>query len=464
MAIAPHIPGPAQEPHGRPVLGAAGVAVTVMQQSSVARVWALSDEEVGKALTQLGVLSANVEAHLMAVVAEARRRGLGSGEGWGPMDWSRAMAPQLSSRTHADLDVLGAAADEPRLEAVMEAVMDAASSVDDRVGTAPCHNGTAGAEFLPLGKAAQIVRFHRSVRGLADATELEGVTELLLHSARGADGLSERQLATAIRHAGQVLRPDKLAEHDADRRRAHRSLVKGKGPLGLARYILLLDEEGAAIVDAAVDALAKPRRDEETGERDPRTPAARRADALLDLIQRAVGAPDGVPRQAKTSVSLTIDYEVLAGRCRGAGVTTEGEVLTPDTVRRLACDAQIIPMVLGSRGEVLDQGEAQRLFTRPQIRHLWLRDGGCTFPGCSKPAAWTDAHHLVHWVDGGQTDIDNAALLCRAHHTVVHSNRYAGRVVHGPRGPHVEWELVVDSYDRAREEARHRAPGTHRRR
>ena len=105
---------------------------------------------------------------------------------------------------------------------------------------------------------------------------------------------------------------------------------------------MLLDEEGAAIVDAAVDALAKPQRDEDTGDRDPRTPAARRADALLDLIQRAVGAPDGLPRQAKTAVSLTIDYEVLAGRCRGAGVTMDGEVLTPCTVRRLACDALII--------------------------------------------------------------------------------------------------------------------------
>ncbi|KGN41800.1 HNH endonuclease signature motif containing protein [Knoellia aerolata] len=424
--------------------------------------WALSDDELGSAVGELGALSANVEAHLFAVVAEARRRGLGTADGWGPTDWTRAMAPQLASRTHADLDVMGAAADEPRLKEVTDAVMDAASSADDRVGAAQGESGTAGVGYLPLGKAAQIVRFHRSVRGLADATELEGVTEVLLHSARGADGLGERQLATAIRYAGQVLRPDKEAEDDADRRRAHRSLIKGKGPLGLARYILLLDEEGAAIVDAAVDALAKPRRDEDTGERDPRTPAARRADALLDLIQRAVGAPDGVPRQAKTSVSLTIDYETLAGRCRGAGVTMEGEVLTPATVRRLACDALIIPVVLGSRGEVLDQGEAQRLFTRPQIRHLWLRDGGCTFPGCSKPAAWTDAHHLVHWVDGGPTDIGNAALLCRAHHTVVHSNRYAGRVVEGARGPRVEWDLSVDSYDRAAAEVPHRA-GTRRR-
>lgn len=459
MAIAPHIPGPAHHAHGRPVLSATQEATEALKHSSVERVWALSDDEVGAAVGSLGALSASVEAHLVALVTEARRRGLGTADGWGPTDWTRAMAPQLASRTHADLDAVGAAADEPRLATVVDAVMDAASPAAADVGDTKGQGG----ESLPLTKAAQIVRFHRSVRGLADPVDLEGVTEVLLHSARGFDGLSERQLAAAIRHAGIVLRPEKLGDDDADRRRAHRSLTKGKGPLGLARYVLLLDEEGAAIIDAAVDALAKPRPDEDTGERDSRTPAARRADALLDLVQRAVGAPDGVPRQAKTSVALTIDFDVLAGRCRGAGVTTDGEVLTPATVRRLACDAQILPFVLGSRGEVLDQGEAQRLFTRPQVRHLWLRDGGCTFPGCSKPAAWTDAHHLVHWIDGGQTDIDNAALLCRAHHTVVHSNRYAGRVVEGARGPRVEWDLTVDSYDGVRDEVQRQARARRRR-
>ena len=247
------------------------------------------------------------------------------------------------------------------------------------------------------------------------------------------------------------MRPDRLVEHDADLRRAHRSLVKGPGPLGLSRYTLILDEEGAAILDTAVDALAKPRPDTDTGAdtgvHDPRTAQARRADALLDLVSRAVGAPDGVPRQAKTSLVVTIGLDVLQGRCRGAGLTTAGDILTTDTVRRIACDAQLIPAVLGTNSEILDQGMGRRLFDRAQIRHLWLRDGHCTFPSCTKPAAWTDAHHLVHWLDGGPTDISNAALLCRAHHTVVHRERYTGAVTEGPHGPHVHWDLTYGSYD-----------------
>ena len=203
--------------------------------------------------------------------------------------------------------------------------------------------------------------------------------------------------------------------------------------------------------------MAKPARDAGTGERDPRTPAARRADALLDLVTRAVGAPQGVPRQARTTLVVTIPLQVLEGRCRGAGTTPTGAVLTAGTVRRLACDAQVVPVVLGTAGEVLDQGRGRRLFDRAQVRHLWLRDRGCTFPGCTRPAGWTDAHHLVHWADGGPTSIDNAALLCRAHHSVVHTHRYGARISAHPNGPpHVEWDLTPGSYDTTLTEWRQR--------
>jgi hypothetical protein len=321
------------------------------------------------------------------------------------------------------------------------------AAVLDGVQPGLADDAAEGSGALPVGKAAQIIRFHKSIRGMSDPDVLEGATQILLESARGAEGLSEKELAAAIRHAGLVMRPDRLNDDEDRVKRAHRSLIKSKAPMGMSRYTWLLDDEAAAIIDAAVDALAKPRPDEDTGEHDTRAPETRRADALVDLVIRAVGAPDGVPRQPKAMLMLTMGLEVLEGRCRGAGLTSFGEVLSADTVRRMACDAQVVPVVLGSRGEVLDQGEAIRLFNRAQIRHLWLRDKHCTFPGCNKPAAWTDAHHLLHWAHGGPTDVWNAALLCRAHHTVVHSQRYAGRVVEGPEGPRVEWDLTGGSYD-----------------
>jgi hypothetical protein len=59
---------------------------------------------------------------------------------------------------------------------------------------------------------------------------------------------------------------------------------------------------------------------------------------------------------------------------------------------------------------------------------LYLRDAGCTFPGCSRPPSWCDAHHCRHWCDGGPTDLTNMALLCPRHHTIVHQKGYTATV------------------------------------
>jgi hypothetical protein len=139
----------------------------------------------------------------------------------------------------------------------------------------------------------------------------------------------------------------------------------------------------------------------------------------------------------------------------------------------MACDADIVPVVLGSDGEVVDLGRATRLFTRGQRRMLWHRDRRCTFLGCTAPASWTQAHHIVHWADGGSSDLENATLLCQRHHTLVHDRRLIA-TVHSPdeHGRCVTWDLTPGSYDRdlsgrlaefARARARMRS-GRHRRR
>lgn len=77
-------------------------------------------------------------------------------------------------------------------------------------------------------------------------------------------------------------------------------------------------------------------------------------------------------------------------------------------------------MVLGTASAPLDVGRSHRLVP-PAIRHAaWLRDDGCTWPGCTIPAPWCDAHHVTHWADGGRTSLDNTAMLCGRHHTLVH--------------------------------------------
>ena len=94
----------------------------------------------------------------------------------------------------------------------------------------------------------------------------------------------------------------------------------------------------------------------------------------------------------------------------------------------LACDAQIIPAVLGTRSELLDLGHAHRLAKPGLATALELRDKTCTYPGCRIPAAWTDKHHITHWANGGPTTKGNMCCLCRHHHTVVHRHGHIATV------------------------------------
>jgi hypothetical protein len=183
-----------------------------------------------------------------------------------------------------------------------------------------------------------------------------------------------------------------------------------------------LDPEAGAVLTAALDPLSAPNPCEVNGGRDPRPPDRRRAEALVELARRATAAGSNAPTTAKAQIVVTIDYDRLAGAVRGAGTTLAGQVLSPQTVRRLACDATIIPMVLGSQGQPLDVGRTKRLVTPALLAALWARDKGCTYPGCGRPPQWSDAHHVRHWSDGGPTSLLNLALLCGYHHSWVHQH------------------------------------------
>ena len=91
--------------------------------------------------------------------------------------------------------------------------------------------------------------------------------------------------------------------------------------------------------------------------------------------------------------------------------------------RRMACTANIIPVVLGAKGEILDLGRTRRLFSAAQ-RKATLRDGGCRAEGCTVPARWCEAHHLNPWSGGGRTDLDDGVLGCSFHHHLFHDAAY----------------------------------------
>ena len=98
------------------------------------------------------------------------------------------------------------------------------------------------------------------------------------------------------------------------------------------------------------------------------------------------------------------------------------------TLRQMSCNASIIPVVLNSKGEPLDVGRAQRSFPISIRRAVILRDGGCAYPGCHIPHMLSEIHHIVHWQNGGSTSLDNAVMLCRFHHNIIHQTEVEVRL------------------------------------
>ncbi|MFD7153817.1 DUF222 domain-containing protein [Kribbella sp. NPDC059898] len=126
---------------------------------------------------------------------------------------------------------------------------------------------------------------------------------------------------------------------------------------------------------------------------------------------------------AKANITVTIDFEDLkAATADGVGQTVYSNGLSAAAVRRLACDANIIPIVLGSNSEPLDVGRCERLVTKAIRRALNTRDRGCVV--CGAPPVMCEAHHLIHWVDGGTTAVSNLVLLCRSDHTDLHNGHW----------------------------------------
>jgi hypothetical protein len=245
-------------------------------------------------------------------------------------------------------------------------------------------------------------------------------------------------------------------EDTEDRAREGQCLTLGKeiAP-GLWEFTMRLTREGRATLEAAIGPgsapTPSPADDHGPAQPDTRPHEQRRAEALVTLIGRAQKAGNSTWSSTKAQIFVGIGLEDLQRRA-GAGSLlgglTGGDLVTPETVRRWACDATIIPAALSSCGDVVDLGRAERYFTPAQIRRLWLRDRHCTYPGCDAPAAWCDAHHLIHWLDHGPTDLDNAALLCQRHHTVVHTQRYHGWVELDDHGRHhVVWDRTTGAYD-----------------
>jgi uncharacterized protein DUF222/HNH endonuclease len=206
------------------------------------------------------------------------------------------------------------------------------------------------------------------------------------------------------------------AQRRWDRRRLHVSPVLG----GMVRVDGDLDSDtGETLMTAlraVLDAEARARDAE-----DARTPAQRRADALGEVCRQWLHRSDRpVVAGERPHVTVTIDLDTLMGGTSGTSEFDHAGPLVPQAARRWACDASITRIVFGPKSEPLDVGRKTPVVPASMRRAVMARDRRCRFPSCDHPHTWCDAHHVVHWADGGRTSLANLLLLCRRHHRLVH--------------------------------------------
>lgn len=378
-------------PRAGPVVSAAMTALSrALRQVAVEDVAAADDVTLGERLHQLRRIAGALDGEFARTLAVFDARAAGRADG--------AASTQAWLRWRTRL--------HPR-EAHQRVVVARA------LGDLPATAGALADGTVSHGHAAVIASTAADV-GPEHARTAEPI---LLEAARTMDPGALRKLATRIRYAVDADGVLGDAEKAFERRRLHLSSTFG----GMVALDGLFDPESGAILMAALTAMSAPR-----PTRDPRCPAQARADALVELARRALDRGE-LPEQSGERPHLAVTVDLASLRDVAGAPPAELDWTGPipaETARRIACDAGVSRVLMAGKGQVLDVGRATRIVPAAVRKALAVRDGGCRFPGCHRPPPFTDAHHIISWLDGGVTALDNLILLCRFHHRWVHERRW----------------------------------------
>jgi Domain of unknown function (DUF222) len=245
------------------------------------------------------------------------------------------------------------------------------------------------------------------------------------HDAKALTILGRRLLEVIAPEIADAHEADQLEKEERDAARACRLTMSDDGH-GKVHGRFTLPTLHGAMLKKYLLVLAAPKHLAAThGPGLARRPGPERLGrAFCELLERfpAQGLPQAGGVNA--TVVVLLSYETLIGNLEQAGVLDTGERISPATARRLACQAGIIPAVLGGPSEVLDLGRKTRYYTTAQRIAMTIRDRTCTTQGCDWPPGLCHAHHLQQWSQGGPTDLDKGRLLCPKHHTRAHDPAY----------------------------------------
>ncbi|HJR39231.1 MAG TPA: DUF222 domain-containing protein [Nocardioidaceae bacterium] len=355
----------------------------------------------------------------------------------------------LEADVIADLDITRSAAQDGW-----------ASAADFVTAMSGGYRGSGGSEVrLARALTGECKLTHAALRAAEISKEQARVIVRVIGELPMKPGLRERaekvMLANAetmgasdLKDAGRLLL--EVVDPDGSERKAEKKLAREERAAHHNRFLSISEDgvggvrikgrttvEDAGIIKAALFPLAapapaQPGADDDPARcedgRDPRDHGARLLDALVEGCRRLMGA-DVLPEAhgATPRLSLTMDLGELQ-KLTGLATLETGELVSASAVRRLACDADVTAIVLGSHSEILDVARTRRLVTAAIWKALVVRDRHCAFPGCRRAPIACDAHHIEHWLDGGGTGLDNLVLLCRAHHMMMHNTPWQVRL------------------------------------
>jgi uncharacterized protein DUF222 len=288
-----------------------------------------------------------------------------------------------------------------------------ALTVGEQAAALPSSVGSMMDGYISYTKLAMLAR---TAKALRESPTSSGFDEArLLRKAEWHSVSKFRRDCTHARHAADQ-RAFLEQQIDGVETRSLEIRAQEDGDLFFIRG--WLDAEGGATLRAALEPMGRP-----CGAGDHRNRDRRLADALIELCSHSLDnglVPQHGGQRPHLQVTTTLETLLdLAGA--PAGELEFGPPIAAATVRRLACDSSVVRILLGADSAIVDVGRLTRVVPAATRRALNVRDGGCVWPGCDRPASWTQAHHVLHWTaHHGPTDLSNLVLLCHRHHWMAH--------------------------------------------
>jgi len=384
-----------------PAIDAITAVETGLTALADAPLWSLPTAELAAIVVRTERLARRLDAALVTLTNQADVMGVAEHQGATSLPaWLRAVTDVPITETKSRLRLHQALSGRTATAAAFDA-----GNISRAGAAAVCESLSA----LPAAVSVELT------------TEIE---RLLVETA------ADEGTRAVVGRASEIIHrfaPDQL-EATEEALRETNALVLGQRHDGTLSIRGRFDPEAAALALSVLGAHATPAPATD-GTPDFRDAPTRYADAFVRVLQLAsTASPTTNGQVPHISVAVSLD-SLSAVPGTPPGRLDTGATISAAAVRRLACDAQIIPVVLGTTSEPLDIGRASRTWPVAIRRAIEVRDHGCTMPGCDRPSAWCDTHHLIHWVDGGPTSVANGTLLCRRHHTLLHHRGWTATMI-----------------------------------